>query len=190
MIDLLNFNKIGDNIHVKKNFINKEEIDILLNLAYSFSEEEWADCETHYVSKNSEIKEIKEIFFNKLNSIVFDELILDKHCYFQKYKTNQGMSAHQDDNKVLKEIELSKIYKDGMKYKTVNKPEYGVILYLQKTNGGDIIYPNQNITFSPEPGDLLIHCAQEICTHFVTKLLDGTRIIIPSYIYKEIKVPV
>lgn len=190
MINFSSFNQIGKNIYIKKNFISQDEINILLNLSNSFDDNDWADCETHFVSKNSEIKEIKNIFFDKLNKIVLGELILDKHCYFQKYKNNQGMSAHQDDNKVLKEIELSKLYKNEMNYKIVNKPEYGVVLYLQKTNGGDIVYPNQNITISPEPGDLLIHCAQEICTHFVTNLLDEIRIIIPSYIYKEIKVPV
>ena len=90
----------------------------------------------------------------------------------------------------MEDIELSKQYKEGDSFRLVRKPEWGIVVYLQETEGGDIYYPGQNITIKPKPGDLLIHKAQEECIHGVTPLKSEERIVVPTYIYTEIKVPI
>lgn len=189
MIDFSNFTNIGNGIYQQKNFLSEEEIKFLLGCAKKI--DNWDknmsnDCITHY----SHFCEDVVIVYNKLKPIVKHPLILDDSVYFQKYLTGQGMDEHRDDNKVLKDIDLSKKYKDGEPFRLVKKPEWGIVVYLQETEGGDIYYPNQNITIKPMPGDILIHKAQEECIHGVTPLLSNERIVVPTYIYSEIKVPI
>lgn len=190
MINLTDFKKIGENIYLKKNFLSIQDIDILLKECYlikNWDEQKTSDGHVTHYSKYC--LKIKEPVINKLKEIIEDPYILAEDTYFQRYLPTQGMGAHQDDNKVLKEIELSKKYKDGDRFQTVRKPEYGIVVYLQKSDGGNIFYPKQDIEFVPSPGDLLIHGAQENCTHMVKPLISGERFVIPTMIYTDIKVP-
>lgn len=189
MINFSDFKKIGNGIYQKKKFLSESEINFLLDSAKKINN--WCPVELdkkpmHYYQHCADISFV----YDRLKLIVNYPLILDDSVYFQRYTTGQYMAAHRDDNRVLDDIELSKKYKDGDSFKIVRKPEWGIVLYLQKTKGGDVHYPNQNITIEPMPGDLLFHKAQEECTHEVTKLISKERIIIPTYIYTEIKVPI
>lgn len=190
MINLTGFKIIGENIYLKKNFLNTEDINMLLKECYLIKNwDEQKTLDGHITHYSKHCLKIKEPVIDKLKKIIEDPYILAEDTYFQRYLPTQGMGAHQDDNKVLKEIELSRGYKNGDKFKIVKKPEYGIVVYLQNSNGGNIYYPKQNIEFIPSPGDLLIHGAQENCTHMVKPLVSGERFVIPTMIYTNIKVP-
>ncbi|NBP55866.1 2OG-Fe(II) oxygenase [bacterium] len=178
---------LGKDIFLFKNFISEKQASDLFNLAISMDDSFWDNRTYHYTS-NTHIKEIEPVI-KKLSEKFFGDIILDDACYFQKYHLGGNMGQHQDDNKVLDQIELSKTYKDGTPYKIINQPRYGIVIYLNKVSGGELFYSKQNILYEPYPGDLVIHSAEEHCTHGVNPLKSDVRICIPTYAYSKIKVP-
>jgi hypothetical protein len=68
-------------------------------------------------------------------------------------------------------------------------PLYGIVVYFNSFEGGEIFYPSQNVTYAPQPGDLLIHSAEEFCAHQVNAVLKGVRYSYSNAIYKKIKIP-
>lgn len=188
MLDTKNATEIGKDIFLYKNFLNEEESFKLFQLAKNIDKAKWINHNGfHYTSNH--IPEIKFVI-DRLKYKVSGDIILDDSCYFQMYEHGQGMGVHRDDNKVLEDIELSKKYIDGMNFKIVRQPIYGVVIYLNSVDGGEIYYPYQEINYSPSPGDLIIHSAKGHCMHGVNKLNSDIRVCIPTYIYKEIKVPI
>lgn len=176
---------LGKDIFLYKNFIDQEYTDLLFSRANDLKE--WISHGSHSTTGGG-FSEILP-FVNKLNELVSFPDILDDSCYFQKYTSGQGMGQHQDNNKVLEDMEKSKLYVDGDKYNLVRQPTYGVVLYLNKVDGGDIYYTEQDIRYSPSPGDMVVHSAEKHCTHMVEKLISDIRLCVPTYIYQEIKVP-
>jgi hypothetical protein len=182
------FKEIGKDIFLCKNFISKENAQKLFDLAMSYSEDQWSD-KVHHSIAEFHVKELHN-YLKVLKERFLDDVVLDEYCYFQKYDIGQHMSDHQDDNKVLKDIEKSKDYKDGMEFNFVNQPVYGIVLYLNKSDGGELYYGEQDITYFPEPGDLVIHSAEKHCLHRSNPIQSGVKICSPTYAYKKIKVPV
>ena len=181
------FEQIGDGIFLYKNFISKNIAKKLYDLA--LSQTNWHSSHASAASITDHEKKI-EFIYKKIKNYFYDDVIFDRSCYFQKYEEGQFMGAHQDNNKVLQDIENSKYYTDGVKYKEVNQPIFGTVLYLNKTIGGELIYSIQGISYSPSPGDLIVHEATEKCTHMSSKIIKGNKIVIPGYAYKIIRVPV
>lgn len=182
------FEQLGQNIFLYKNFIDSAKAEELLTLALDRSD--WKNRDIYGASvTTNHIKEL-EFITSKLSKRFKNGVILDNYCYFQKYEKDQYMGAHRDDNKVLEDIEKSKLYIDQKKYKEVNQPIFGIALYLNKTDGGNLIYTKQNISYSPNPGDLIVHSATEECTHMSETIKSGVKVIIPLYAYKVIRVPI
>ena len=178
---------LGKEIYLYKNFISKEETVNLLNTAVSLDPLRWQDRGSqNYISDH--VEEIRPLI-NKIRTLVSEDLILDDSCYFQLYKAGQGMGQHQDNNLVLDDIKKSKDYVEGEPYKTVKVPIYGIVFYLNESIGGELYYPAQNIEYRPYPGEMIIHSAEEHCAHEVKKVISDIRICIPTYIYKNVKVP-
>lgn len=188
MLDTNKFIEIGKDIFLFKSFLNKQEAEMLFEISKNIPENEWnSQWGLHFTS--NAIHEI-QFAIERMQQYVSGDIILDDSCYFQKYLNGQGMGVHQDDNKVLEDIERAKSYKEGMDYKIIRQPVYGVVLYLNKVEGGEIFYPEQGVSYSPSPGDLVIHSAQSHCKHGVNPNKSDLRVCIPTYIYKEIKVPI
>lgn len=188
MLNTNKFFEIGKDIFLFKSFLNIEEANMLFNIAKNLDDSKWNNqSNLHFTS--GAVHEI-QFAIERMKEFVSGDIVLDDSCYFQKYLNGQGMGIHQDNNKVLKDIEKSKDYKEGTPYKIVRQPMYGVVLYLNSIEGGEIFYPEQNITYSPMPGDLVIHSAEFHCRHGVNPNKSDLRICIPTYIYKEIKVPI
>lgn len=187
MLDTSNAKEIGKDIFLYSSFLTEEESNYLFRLASGIEDVKWNNhSNLHYTSNH--IDQI-EFAIKRMKPLVSGDIVLDDSCYFQKYKNGQGMGVHQDDNKVLPDIKKSKLYEEGMPYKIVREPVYGVVIYLNSVNGGEIYYPEQDVSYSPSPGDLVIHSAKEHCRHGVKPTLSDLRLCIPTYIYKEIKVP-
>jgi hypothetical protein len=183
------FDKIGDGIFLYKNFISIDESKKLYDIAMSRTN--WFSPSESGASVTTLYEKDLEFVYNKMKIYFDDESILDNSCYFQKYEKGQSMGAHQDDNKVLTQIEKSKDYVLGMDYEDVNQPLFGTVLYLNTPElGGELIYTIQDITYKPSPGDLVVHEADKKCTHMSSKVLKGNKIVFPGYAYKKIRVPV
>lgn len=184
-----NFKKIGDGIFLFKNFITVDEATNLYNLA--LSKTNWFSPSNTGASVTTEYEKDLEYIYKKMKEYFQGESVLDDSCYFQKYEEGQSMGAHQDNNKVLNEIEKSKHYIPGMEYKEIKMPLYGTVLYLNTPElGGELVYTLQNIKYTPSPGDLIVHESDKKCTHMSSKILKGNKVVVPNYAYALIKVPI
>ena len=187
--------KLGEDIYLYKNFIKPESADNLFNIAKNSSEDLWypqVDSKndpqhyvTHFFEDAKFIYEAMKDF--QLSS---GDLILSDSVYLQKYHTGQGMGVHYDNNKVEKQIELAKHYSDGDEFEIIKEPVYGIVVYLNKVDGGELFYESQGISYSPDPGDMIIHSAGKHCSHGVNNLISDLRVVYSSMIYREIKVPI
>jgi hypothetical protein len=187
--------KIGEDIYLYKNFISPQSADELFNIAKNSPAEVWQP----QFDSNMKIQHYTTRFFrdavfiyNKMKDLPIssDDLILEDSVYLQKYHTGQGMNVHYDNNKVEKQIELAKSYSDMDEFEVVKQPVYGIVVYLNEVDGGELFYENQGIVYSPSPGDMVVHSAEKHCAHGVKPLISDLRIVLPSMIYREIKVPV
>lgn len=187
--------KIGEDIYLYKNFILPQSADELFNIAKNSPAEVWQP----QFDSNMKIQHYTTRFFrdavfiyNKMKDLPIssDDLILEDSVYLQKYHTGQGMNVHYDNNKVEKQIELAKSYSDMDEFEVVKQPVYGIVVYLNEVDGGELFYENQGIVYSPSPGDMVVHSAEKHCAHGVKPLISDLRIVLPSMIYREIKVPV
>jgi hypothetical protein len=62
---------------------------------------------------------------------------------------------------------------------------YGVVIYLNDDfQGGELVYPESNISIKPEMGMLICHPANK--KHLVSKVLSGNRYTLTSFI-REVK---
>lgn len=187
--------KIGEDIYLYKNFISPQSADELFNIAKNSPAEVWQP----QFNSNMKIQHYTTRFFrdavfiyNKMKDLPIssDDLILDDSVYLQKYHTGQGMGVHYDNNKLEKQIELAKSYSDMDEFEVVKQPVYGIVVYLNEVDGGELFYENQGIVYSPSPGDMVVHSAEKHCAHGVKPLISDLRIVLPSMIYREIKVPI
>lgn len=188
-INLDGFEAIGDGIFIYKNFITSEEAKDLYDRA--LLKENWQNSSRygHGPSISGEDKDL-QFLYHQMSTCFIEDAVLDNYWYFQKYQIGQLMSAHQDNNKVLNHMEKAKTYVEGMEYKEVRQPLFGIILYLNTPEeGGELVYTEQNITYVPMPGDLLVHEADQKCTHMSAEVTKGIKIVVPTYAYKVIKVP-
>lgn len=67
--------------------------------------------------------------------------------------------------------------------------EFGVITYFGDFTGGEVYYPNQDITIAVQPGDLVIHGALEDYSHGVKKVLSGSRFAYSNFCLRADKNP-
>jgi len=189
-INLEGFETIGDGIFIYKNFLSNEVANNLYNIALSRTNWQNSSQYGRAPSLTGEDGELK-FLYEKMSTCFNTNATLDDYWYFQKYEVGQLMSAHQDNNKVLKHIEKAKTYVEGMEYKRIRQPLFGIVLYLNTPEkGGELIYTEQNITYTPSPGDLIVHEADKKCTHMSAEVTKGIKIVVPSYAYQIIKVPI
>lgn len=188
-INLQGFETIGNGIFIYKNFLSADVAENIYNIA--LSRNNWRNSSKYGGGPSISGEDDSLQFLYEQMSICFNgDAILDNYWYFQKYQIGQSMSAHQDNNKVLNDMEKAKTYFEGMEYKEVRQPLFGIVLYLNTPKaGGELVYTEQDIVYKPSPGDLLVHEADQKCTHMSAEVTDGIKIVVPSYAYKVIKVP-
>ena len=96
---------------------------------------------------------------------------------------------HSDIHDFTEAENLSKLYVEGTPYKELELSIYGLVVYLNKFEGGEIYYPTQNIIYAPNQGDMVIHSALPIALHGVKPVISEKRYSYSNHIYKKVKVP-
>lgn len=185
-----NFEEIGDEIYVYKNFLSEEECSLIVNSLDNFSKEDWEINRFNDLPTIQNVKELN-LVYEKLNSILPDHLFLAGKqltaFIMQKYKT---WPEHYDSDYLQSTKKSMLSYKEGMKYVEKNYCVYGSIVYLNDFEGGEIYYPNQNIEYHPNKGDLVIHSSEAKCLHGVKMVKSSKRYTYANLIYTKVKVPV
>jgi predicted 2-oxoglutarate/Fe(II)-dependent dioxygenase YbiX len=93
---------------------------------------------------------------------------LGKNFVINKYATGEEMGSHVDWNEKNDQL------------------EYSFVFYLNDNyEGGDIYWPNHNISVKPEAGSVVIFPSKEPYQHAVKKVTEGNKIFIPHFWYTQ-----
>ena len=96
---------------------------------------------------------------------------------------------HIDNFDFLDVIKASQNLKEGEDFDTAENSIAGLIIYLNDFDGGEIYYSNQDVTYYPKAGDLMIHSSQEHCRHQVQEVKSDLRYSHSSHLFNLVKVP-
>jgi hypothetical protein len=172
----MNSISIEKNILIYENFITDYEQNLLLKYAKEADESEWAqikfknaslpkkyldyvkDWDKTTLDINKDNRNIVENIKTKCQKIIGTDLLVTDDIYRIKRITNQrSISPHFDDS-----LNFSLAL--------------GIVIYLNNDfEGGEIYYPNQNISYKPMPKSMIIHPATEEYTHGVNEVVGNTR---------------
>jgi hypothetical protein len=192
---MLNLNgsvTLGEDIYVYPNFISEEERLEILNDINSIPEEKWVGhfnegsqgAETAY----SPIE--KFIPINKRLSEMLDEgVYLGGSLAATRMKRGWVGPHHTDNFDFLDVVKASQSLKEGEDFDTAENSIAGLIIYLNDFEGGELYYSNQDVTYYPKAGDLVIHSSQDHCKHQVQEVKSEVRYSHSSHLFNMVKVP-
>lgn len=176
--------EIGNDIYVYKNFLAKEIIDEARDEINSIPEKDWLDG---LQFNKPTIRTVDSNFARKVLKKVQDEVVpyglfLEGTQSINQIKVGSGMELHSDDCPHCKKIKNPSI--EISDHEAKRCVLYGIVVYLSEFAGGEIYYPNQEVIFAPEPGDMIIHASSVECKHGVKPVLSGNRFVVSPYIVK------
>jgi hypothetical protein len=183
---------LGKDIYVYHNFISEEERVAILEDVKLIPEEKWVG---HFNegSQGAETAHVPIEKFIKINKRLTD--ILDKGVYLGSSLAATRMKMgwvgphHTDNFDFLDVIEASQNLKEEDPFDIAENSVAGLIMYLNDFEGGEIYYSNQDVTYYPKAGDLLIHSSQDHCKHQVKEVKSDIRYSHSSHLFNLIKVP-
>jgi hypothetical protein len=177
-----NMEEIGEEIYVYRKFLSQEELDFYLNIITN--QKKWIDGAQF---NKPTIETFSDRIFSDIlkkiqDTIALEKMFLENTPGITKIKPGYGMEEHSDDCPYCWKVRDPKI--------KINENEnkrcvlYGIVVYFSNFTGGEIYYPEQNVFFKPEPGDLVMHATSKYCKHGVKPVIEGTRYSIAPYIVK------
>lgn len=182
------FKNIGKDIWVYHDFLQKNEINLILNKINAAGKHIWRG----EYPQNQHTRNLKEaeVIADRICSLLIPGLYLYEHAAITKLLVGQGHGAHSDNYEFLNVRNLSKLVKNENCFKWTENNVYGLIVYINDDyEGGEIFYTKQNITYKPKAGDLVIHSAEDHCEHGVNPVKTNIRYTFPSAIREKIKIP-
>jgi hypothetical protein len=95
----------------------------------------------------------------KSSSKLFNKDLVLKSYFYSHMKRGGKNSLHVDN------------------YNEKYSKDYSVILYLTNSySGGNLVFPEQDLTLKPDPGTLVAFIGTEDLKHEVTEVIDGDRV--------------
>lgn len=188
------FKKIGDGIYVYNNLLSEEELSKLNVLFDRVRNNSLFDENLDGTSFENRISvPLKEmnIVWEKASEVIGSEFHMPPHACVNVLQEGDDWGQHSDNHDFIEKRKLSLSLKDGEPYEVVKDTRYGVVVYFNKVEeGGELYYSNQDITYSPNPGDLVVHSAEEECMHGVNKVLRGHRYSYSNFLSVDMKIPI
>lgn len=175
-----NMEEIGEEVYVYRGFLSEEELDFYLKVI--LKQNDWIDGAQF--NKPTIETFSNPVFGNILkkiqDTITLEGMFLEFTPGITKIKIGNGMEEHSDDCPYcwsMRDPEI-KITSNESKRCVL----YGIVVYFSEFSGGDIYYPEQGVSFKPNPGDLVMHATSKHCKHGVKPVTSGTRYSIAPYI--------
>jgi len=182
--------KLAENIYVYKNFISNKDCEEITKYLDNLSEDRWRlvpgrQDEIKVAGGIELIKPVKD----KVVSLVEDGYIVGDSHHSTRMIAGDFWGVHADVHDFEDILQASNSYVDGMPYEEKELSIFGFIVYFNKSDGGEIFYPKQNIVYQQEPGDLVIHSSGPETEHGVKIVKSGKRYAHSNSIRKLVKVP-
>jgi len=182
-----NFEKLGSEIYLYRNFIDKDYCDEILKEVDQVKVwEEFAIYGRHM--SGCSIKSLEPVR-EKIRSLVDENYFLGNSTGSQMMPKGSWCPPHSDNYQFLDVIKAQSEYVDGEPFDLKENSQYGTVFYFNKFEGGNLSYPTQGVSYHPEPGDLVIHSSFEIAQHEISEVISDTRYSYANHIYELIKVP-
>lgn len=187
-----NFRKLGEDIYVCNYFLSGKEIEFYNEVINAIDPKlGWQKNIDHKWFNNKisfEIKEFDSLMW-KVKETFKNDFTVNEHRCLNRLLDGDEWGAHSDDHdfRAIKELSLS--YTEGQPYELVKYSVYGLIVYFNDFEGGELYYPNQGLIYKPLPGDMVLHSSAEHCKHGVAKVISGPRYSYSNNLSKYIKVP-
>jgi hypothetical protein len=187
------FIKNGEDIYIYKNFITEKELSIIVPILDEYRvNNKYNKDMIGTPSENRVTEEIKELSFipERLKNLFSKEYTVNNSLSINVLSIGDCWGEHSDNHNFLEKRIKSKMLRDGDLYEILNDSRYGIVVYFNKVEeGGELFYSSQNITYIPTPGDLVIHSAENNCSHQVNKVIKGYRYSYSNHLGINIKVP-
>ena len=183
------FKQIGDQIYVYENFLSQEECNNIVNILDELKEDQWISDRPDMVIRRTEPFEEIVLVRNKMLTLIPDGLALGLARTATRLVQGDSWGEHSDVHDFAEIEKVAESYVDGNPYEEKELSVYGTVVYFNKFDGGEIYYPTQGITYSPNPGDLVVHSSSPLCLHGVKPLLSKKRYSYSNHIYKIVRVP-
>lgn len=187
-----NFKKLGEDIYVYNYFLSRKEIEFYNQVINAIDPElGWQKDIDHNWFNNKisfEIKEFNSLIW-KIKETFENDFTINEHTCLNRLLAGDEWGAHSDDHDFRQIKELSLSYIEGEPYQLVKYNFYGLIVYFNDFEGGELYYPNQGLIYKPLPGDMVLHSSAEHCKHGVAKIISGPRYSYSNSLSKYIKVP-
>ncbi len=104
----------------------------------------------------------------KTSSKLFNKNLVLKSYFYSHMKKGGKNSLHIDN------------------YNEKYSKDYSVILYLTNSySGGNLVFPEQDLTIKPEPGTLIAFIGTEDLKHEVQEVIDGDRVNIICFLNEK-----
>lgn len=194
-----NLIQLDPEIFIYKNFLSAEECNKYLKEISTFKEDEW---DNHEDSDKPKLYSYKQVM---RGSDMFTEIYLKAKDFFEpeftplpcngvsRLNTGQSLGLHwdsvgNDEHNNVTDLDRQK-FQDQINSNDIFDPlhsclnvKYAYVVYINDFEGGDIYYPEVNISYSPKPGDMIIHSSSKKYKHGVKKVISGPRYAFNNFI--------
>lgn len=185
------FLKIGEGIYLYKNFLNKNEFEKFNKIFDEYVSQNKLNSYNNGIGLNNkvtfQIPEVKEIR-NKMIALLGNYYNIGLNTSVNVMSKGDYWNIHSDNYEFKNLREKNQFYVEGKPYNIVQDNRYGMVVYFNDFEGGEIFYPQQYIVYKPKPGDLLIHSSEENCEHGVAVLKSEYRYSYSNFLSQNIKI--
>lgn len=168
---------LSDNIYIYKNFVSESECQKLYNHCISLSDDQWNFKSKHewFDGKVSAPTDELIFLYKRISDLISPQYQMLPSLNLRRLQQGQDMYLHTDS------IQSNDKHSYNSKDHTI---QYGVVVYFNNNYlGGEIYYPNKNLEYRPEAGDLVIHGSQKDCEHGVKTVTEGTRYSYSNFLF-------
>jgi hypothetical protein len=145
-------NKLAEDVYEIENFLNQEELSLILNILSDKKQDGWTDL--NEISDEYSLWHDKSLFLydhkDLCRSLVFDKVDYIFPSYFfceqelkiSRFKKGDQIKQHRDNDTTPEGYYLG----------------YGLVIYYNDNYlGGELDYPELGITIKPKAGSALLH---------------------------------
>jgi len=170
------YNKIHKDVLEIKNFLSKVECNEVVSILQSFPEEFWrSDQYANWDKRN-----LKEDIKDKNLDVIKFKILNKVKSLFESYAMIVPTNGQVNMQRILPNTGGLSGHKDNFVDTTV---KYGLVLYYNDDYvGGEIKYPEFDITYKPESGSLIIHDGGSF--HVVNEVFEKTRYMSTFFIHE------
>ncbi len=190
----MNRKEIGPDIWAIEDFLSKEEVAQLIELAESKTQEDWEfqynfDIEQH-ASQGGKFKKGDPEFeeaIKKKNVFWDDKMLAISFPALRRELTKRTLDAFDNQYRINEIARIQRQY-PGTELKVHHDQGYdmtllrAVIIYLNDDyEGGEVGFPTHNLLIKPKVGDFNVFPGNMHYAHEVKKVLSGTRYTLPIW---------